>query len=156
MTPAVLRSLKHQFFPTGRYPSLNVEQKQQYRRKITAHLDFCKKTVVRQSRMHAMAFFLDAILGYLAGHDVQKQIIARLIRAEARHLESMYGPMAGTADPGHMFSKSGHPFFDIFRYYVTGLVFDRHTHRIHRFVQTHPAIYDPMLDRFVQTPPGIL
>jgi hypothetical protein len=156
MTPAVLRGLKHQFFPTGRYPSLNVEQKQQYRRKITAHLDFCKKTVVRQSRMHAVAFFLDAIMGYLAGHDVQKQIIARLIRAEARHLESMYGPMAGTADPGHMFSKSGHPFFDIFRYYVTGLVFDRHTHRIHRFVQTHPAIYDPMLDRFVQTPPGIL
>ena len=158
MTPSVLRRLKHQFFPSGRYQDLKENQKQQYRRKITAHLDFYKKNIVIQSRMHAVAFFLSAVLEYLAGHDVQKQIIARLIRAEARHLESMYGQIAGTKDPGQMFSTSGHPFFDIFRYYVTGLVFDRHTHDIHRFIQTHPAMYDPILDRFIPAPsdPGVI
>jgi hypothetical protein len=149
MTPSILRGLKHPLFPPGRYHTLNADQKQQYRRKITAHLDFCKQPVVIQSRMHAAAFFLDAVLGYLAGHDVQKQIIARLIRAEAQHLESMYGPMAGITEPKQMFSTAGHPFFDIFRYYVTGLVFDRHTQGIRRFIQTHPAVYDPVLDRFV-------
>jgi hypothetical protein len=99
--------------------------------------------------MYATAFFLNAVLEYLTGHDVQKQIIARLIRAEARHLESMYGPMAGITEPKQMFSTAGYPFFDIFRYYVTGLVFDRHTQGIRRFIQTHPAVYDPVPDRFV-------
>jgi hypothetical protein len=152
MTPSILRGLKHPLFPSGRYHTLKEDQKQQYRRKIAAHLDFCKKPVVIQSRMHAAAFFLDAVLGYLAGHDAQKQIIARLVRAEARHLESMYGPMAGIADPKQMFSTAGHPFFDLFRYYVTGLVFDRHISGIQRFVQTYPAVYDPVPDRFVPAP----
>lgn len=152
MTPSILRGLKHRFCPAGRYHHLHADQKQQYRRKITAHLDFCKKPIVIQSRMLAAAFFLNAVLEYLTGHDVQKQIIARLIRAEARHLESMYGPMAGTSDPGAIFSTSQHPFFDIFRYYVTGLVFDRHISEIQRFVQTYPAVYDPVPDRFVPAP----
>jgi hypothetical protein len=105
--------------------------------------------VVIQSRLLAASFFFDAVQKYLTGHDVQKQIIARLIRAEARHLESMYGPMAGISDPEAIFSTAEHPFFDRFRYYVTGLVFDRHTQGIRRFIQTHPAVYDPVLDRFV-------
>jgi hypothetical protein len=152
MTPSVLRGLKHRFCPAGRYRTLHADQKRQYRRKIIAHLDFCKKRIVIQSRMYATAFFLNAVLEYLTGHDVQKQIIARLIRAEARHLESMYGPMAGIADPKQMFSTAGHPFFDLFRYYVTGLVFDRHISGIQRFVQTYPAVYDPVPDRFVPAP----
>ncbi|MCF8075581.1 MAG: hypothetical protein K9K63_02690 [Desulfotignum sp.] len=155
MTPSVLRGLKYQFFPSGRYHTLKEDQKQQYRRKIAAHLDFCKKPLVIQSRMHAAAFFLDAVLGYLAGHDAQKQIIARLILAEAQHLESKYGPIAGTADPKQMFSTAEHPFFDMFRYYVTGLVFDRHTQGIRRFIQTHPAVYDPILDRFTPAPSDV-
>ncbi len=152
MTLSVLRGLKHRFCPTGRYRILDVDQKRQYRRKITAHLDFCKKSVVIQSRMLAAAFFLNAVQKYLTGHDARKQIIARLIRKETRHLAAIYDSIAGIADPQQMFSTSGYPFFDIFRYYVTGLVFDRHTPGIQRFVHTHPAVYDPILDRFVPAP----
>lgn len=158
MTPSILRGLKKQWVTTGGYRNLSGLQKRRYRKKIQAHLDFCKQAVVRQSRMYAASFFLDAVTLYLSGHDVQKQIIARLIRTEARELASRYGKTAGKADPGDCLAASDTEFFEIFRYYVTALVFDRHASLIDRFVKTWPAIYDPLLDRFVKndsTPPGI-
>jgi hypothetical protein len=153
MTPSILRGVKKQFIPAGRYQDLSDARKRQYRKKIRAHLDFCKYAVVRQSRMYAASFFLHAVTNYLAEHDVQKEIIARLIRAEARNLASRYGGTAGRADPGERLSASDNEFFDIFRYYITALVFGRHVPLIDRFIETWPAIYDPLLDRFVKNGP---
>jgi hypothetical protein len=154
MTPSVLRGLKKQFIPAGRYHHLSIGQKQEYRRKIRAHLDFCNSKVVLQSRMYAASFFFDAVAAYLSGHEDQKEIIARLIRAEAAHLESRYGGIACTRGPEKMLSSSESQFFDVFRYYLTALVFDRHTPAVDRFIQTYPAMYDSELDRFVKSPPG--
>ena len=151
MTPSILRGLKKQDLASGRYRDLSDARKQQYRKKIQAHLDFCKPEVVRQSRMCAASFFLHAVTQYLDGHAVQKQIIARLIRTEARDLASRHGAVAGKAGIGEWLSASeDSDFFDILRYYVTALVFDRHIPDVIRFIQTRPAVYDPELDRFVR------
>jgi hypothetical protein len=151
MTPSILRGLKKQVVATGRYQDLSDAQKRQYRKKIRAHLDFCKPAVVRQSRIYAASFFLHAVTHYLAGHAVQKQIIARLIRTEALDLTSRYEAVAGRTDPGELLSTSeDSDFFDILRYYITALVFDRHIPDVARFIQLCPAAYDPVLDRFVK------
>jgi hypothetical protein len=149
MTPSILRGLKKQCLPTGRYQDLRNAQKRQYRKKIRAHIDFCKKAVVRQSRIYAASFFLQAVADYLAGQDTRKEIIARLIRQEARDLESRYDSIACSTTPEQMFSASNQDFFEIFRYYVTAFVFGRHRSDIHRFIHACPAGYDPVLDRFV-------
>lgn len=154
MTLSVLRGLKKQCIPTGRYKALSDARKRQYRKKIDAHLDFCKQGIVLESRLCAASFFFHAVTRYLAGHDTQKQIIARLIRDEARELESLYGPIAAHADPEEWLSASGDDFFDIFRYYTTALVFDRHIPRVTRFIDTCPAVYDPVLDRFIKPEPA--
>jgi len=150
MTLSILRGLKKQWLPTGGYRNLTDLQKRRYRKKIRAHLDFCKQPVVRQSRIYAASFFLHAVTQYLSGHAVEKQIIARLVRTESRNLASRYGGTAGRTDPGELSSASDTEFFDIFRYYVTALIFDRHVPLVDRFVETWPAIYDPESDRFVK------
>ena len=151
MTPSILRGMKKKEGASGRYRDLSIVRKQQYRRKIRAHLDFCKQAVVRQSRMYAASFFLHAVTRYLTGHTDRKQIIARLIRSEARSLASRYGAVAARADMGEWLSASeDSDFFDILRYYLTARVFDRHIPDIARYIQTWPAVYDPVLDRFVR------
>jgi hypothetical protein len=150
ITLSILRGVKKQSIATGRYQDLSDAQKRRYRMKIRAHLDFCKQAVVRQSRMYAASFFLHAVTQYLAAHTAQKQIIARLIRTEARNLASRYGAVADKAGIGELLSASeDSDFFDILRYYITALVFDRHIPEVARFIQTCPAAYDPVLDRFV-------
>ncbi len=153
MTLSVLRGLKKQFIPSGRYKDLSDALKREYRKKIRAHLDFCRQRVVQDSRMYALSYFFQAVTRYLAGHDTQKQVIARLIRDEARDLASRFAPIAAQPDLTELLSASGDEFFDIFRYYMTALVFERHIPAVNRFIQTCPAVYDPVLDRFVKTGP---
>jgi hypothetical protein len=150
MTRSILRGLKKQFVPAGGYQRLSDERKRQYRQKIAAHLDFCDKTVVGQSRRYAVSFFFQAITAYLPGHDTRKQIIARLIQKEAGRLESRYGEISGETLLDRLQSGPDNTFFDIFRFFVTSLVFDRHQSAVARFIQTFPAVYDPVPDRFVK------
>ena len=156
MTPSVFRGLKKQFIPTGQYQHLNDAQKRQYRKKIQGHRDFCKQPIVLQSRMYATSFFLCAVTNYLAGQDTRKQIMVRLIREEARLLGSRYESVACFTKPEQLFSASNNDFFEIFRYYVTALVSDRHRSDIQRFITAWPAGYDPVLDRFVKALPCCL
>lgn len=121
MTRSILRGLKKRFVPAGRYQSLSDEGKLQYRQKIAAHLDFCDKTTVGQSRRYAVSFFFQAITVYLSGHDTQKRIIARLIQEEAGRLESRYGKLSGETLFDQLQSGPDDAFFDIFRFSVTSL-----------------------------------
>jgi hypothetical protein len=82
--------------------------------------------------------------------------MARLIREEARLLGSRYESIAGITKPEQLFSASNNDFFEIFRYYVTALVSDRHHSDIQRFITAWPARYDPVLDRFVKGLPRCL
>jgi hypothetical protein len=149
MTRSIVQGLKKQFFPHGRYHDLTHEQQRLYRQKIGAHLDFCNKKIVEQSRICAMSFFLRAARDYLAEQEDKKTIIAHLIKPEADRLSQRYGQTARKTDSRHLFSHDTEDFFDWFRFYVTALVFDRHTQFVNRFIQANPAVYDAVADRFV-------
>ena len=149
MTRSIFQGLKNQFFPHGRYHDLTPAQQRLYRRKIAAHLDFCNKNIVEQSRTCAMSFFLQAARNFLVEHEDKKTIIAHLIKPEAERLELCYGHTAQKSDGHHLFSHDTDDLFDWFRFYVTALVFDRCTQTVTRFIQAHPAAYDPVADRFV-------
>ncbi len=150
MTRSIVQGLKKQFFPHGRYHDLTQEQQQLYRQKICAHLDFCNKTIVEQSRTCAVSFFLQAAQNFLADQENKKTIIAHLIKPEADRLANRYEQTARKTDGQHMLSHDTDTFFDWFRFYVTALVFDRHTEAVTRFIQARPAAYDPVADRFVK------
>ncbi|MDZ7665872.1 MAG: hypothetical protein U5K27_11200 [Desulfotignum sp.] len=149
MIRSIFQGLKKQFFPHGRYHDLTQEQQRLYRRKIAAHLDFCNKHIVAQSRTCAVSFFLQAALDFLGDHEDKKTIIAHLIKPEADRLEHRYAQSASKSDPRHLFSHDTDDLFDWFRFYVTALVFDRRTQTVTRFIQAYPAAYDPVADRFV-------
>ncbi|MCF8091074.1 MAG: hypothetical protein K9K40_01270 [Desulfotignum sp.] len=150
ITRSIVQRLKKQFFPHGRYHNLTHEQQRLYRQKIGAHLDFCNKTIVEQSRTCAVSFFLQAARDFLADQEDKKTIIAHLIKPEADRLENRYGRKNRKTDIQHLLSHDINEFFDRFRFYVTALVFDRHTRAVTRFIQAHPAAYDPVADRFVK------
>ncbi len=150
MTRSIVQGLKKQFFPHGRYHDLTHEQQRLYRQKIYAHLDFCNKTIVEESRICAVSFFLQAAQNFLAEQEDKKTIIAHLIKPEADQLAHRYGRNARKTDVQHLLSHDINGFFDLFRFYVTALVFDRHTRAVIRFIQAHPAAYDPVADRFVK------
>ena len=150
MTRSIVLGLKKQFFPHGSYHDLTQDQQQLYREKIAAHMDFCKKKIVEQSRTCAVSFFLGAARDFLAKHEDKKTIIAHLIKPEADRLAHRYGRADRKTDIHHLFSHDTDDFFDRFRFCVTALVFDRCTAGVTRFIQAHPAAYDPVADRFVK------
>lgn len=149
MTRSVIRGLKNQFFAHGSYRDLDPVKKRQYRGKIADHRDFCKKNTVKASRISAAAFFLRSARNYLAGNKEKKAIIAHLVAQEADRLEHRYGRTACTSEPEQLFSGTSCDFFGVFRFYVTALVFGRHTQEADRFIKAHPAVYDPVADRFL-------
>jgi len=149
MTRSIVQGLKKHFFPHGRYHDLPQDKQRLYRQKICAHLDFCTKNIVEQSRTCAVSFFLEAAQGFLAEHEDKKTIIAHLIKPEADRLANRYGQITRKTDIPHLFSHDTDDFFAWFRFYATGLVFDRRTQTVTRFIQAHPAVYDPVADRFV-------
>jgi hypothetical protein len=153
MMPSIVKGLKKELVSGGGYRDLTVSQKQRFRQKINAHVDFCKKQTVTESRICAAAFLLGSALDYLDRHESKKTIIAHLIEKEAARLENRYGRSARMSDPEQIFSKHAGDFFEIFRFYATALVFDRHRRKVRRFVQAHPAVYDPVADRFAPAPP---
>ena len=148
MTPSVIQGLTREFLSNGRYRDLSGIQKQCFRQKISAHVAFCKKQIVTQSRICAVAFFLGSAMDYLAGQKEKKTILAHLIKAEADRLEKRYGKNRRKNDPERLLFTGDGDFFDRFRFYLTGLIFDRNKEAVRRFVQAHPAVYDPVADRF--------
>ncbi len=150
MTRSIVSGLKKQFFPHGRYHDLTQEQQRLYRQKIGAHLDFCNKSIVEQSCTCAVSFFLQAARNFLADQEDKKTIIAHLIKPEADRLAHRYGQTARKTDVQHLLSHDTDDFFDWFRFYVTGLVFDRRIQDVNLFIQAHPAAYDPVADRFIK------
>ncbi len=149
MTRSIVQGLKKQFFPHGRYHDLTHAQQRLYRQKIGAHLDFCNQKIVEQSRTCAVSFFLQAARDFLAEQEDKKTIIAQLIKPEADRLAHRYGQTARKTDVQHLLSHDTDDFFDWFRFYVTGLVFDRRIRDVNLFIQAHPAAYDPVADRFI-------
>jgi hypothetical protein len=168
MTRSVINRLKKDFFKSqGSYKTLPEETKQIYRAKITAHVEFCQKKIVEESRLCAASFFLDAIMTFLENQPIKARIIAFLMKKEALDLQRKFNNAAdqegalSILDPSgfssstfssSFFSLSGADAWEVFRFYASSLVMGCHGKTISKFITAHPSLYDPMADRFVPNP----
>lgn len=157
MTRSVINRLKKEFISQGRYKNLPKKVKQHYKAKIRAHLEFCEKKIVKESRLCAVSFFLGAIMSYMENQPVKGRIIAFLIKKEALGL---IGKHKNAADPeGSLsilspacFSSISCDVWEVFRFYAGSLVMGCHKKTISKFITAHPSLYDPVADRFVPGP----
>ncbi|MBA3009442.1 MAG: hypothetical protein KKF12_03965 [Proteobacteria bacterium] len=151
MTRSVMARLKKDVLPLGGYKALSLEEKQVYREKLTAHLEFCDKSLVTESRRCALSFFLSAIFSFAARQPVKGRIISFLNRAETLSLEKKYGPAAARENGVSLFSLPKIPVWEIFRFYANSLVNGRQKETVETFIRSCPSEYDPLKDRFVKT-----
>ena len=91
MTRSVMARLKKEVLSSGGYKALSLEEKQVYREKLMAHLEFCDKRLVAESRRCILSFFLSAIFSFAARQPVKGRIISFLNRAETLSLEKKHG-----------------------------------------------------------------
>jgi hypothetical protein len=149
MTLSVIRRLKKEFIPQGGYAALTAHQKERYKEKLTAHLDFCKKTVVAESRQCALSFFLAAIASFVNQQPIKRRIIAFLLRKETADLQKKYGSLAAGKTAVSLFSHPHVNPWELFRFYAASLVIGCHEKSVSEFIAARPAAYDPVSDRFV-------
>jgi hypothetical protein len=150
MIPSVIARLKQEFLPKGGYKTLSGDRKQRYRQRLKAHLEFCNRSVVAESKMCALSFFLAAAASFLYHTPVKGRIIAFLLRQETAELQVKYGALP-TQEP--LVSQFSNPCFDsweLFRFYATSLVVGRHETAVSDFITICPAEYDALADRFVR------
>ncbi|MCP4719503.1 MAG: hypothetical protein GY860_08615 [Desulfobacteraceae bacterium] len=157
MTPSVIAKLKKEFVPGNGYKTLSAEKKQLYKKKLKAHLDFCKKNVVAESRLCALSFFLGAVASFIERQPVKGCIIAFLVKEETLDLEKKYKALAIQKKAISLFFAPKANVWEIFRFYATslisghyGLISERGPGKaILEFIASYPSTYDPMADRFV-------
>jgi hypothetical protein len=147
MIPSVMRHLKKEFVPDG-YGTLAADQKQLYRKKLAAHLEFCNRSVVAESRRCALSFFLAAIACFVGRHPVKAGIIAFLLGEEITLLQKKYGSPAAQKNLVSQFSHQDTP-WELFRFYATALLIGRHEKSISDFIASCPSKYDALADRFI-------
>ncbi|MBU0973024.1 MAG: hypothetical protein KKC20_20435 [Proteobacteria bacterium] len=150
MTRSVMARLKKQVLPWGGYKALPLEEKQLYRGKLTAHLEFCDKRLVAESRRCALSFFLSAVFSFAERQPVKGRIISFLNRAETLSLEKKYGLKAARETAVTLFSLPNAPVWEIFRFYANSLVNGRQKESVKKFIGSCPSEYDPAKDRFVK------
>ncbi len=148
MIPSVMRHLKKKFVP-DEYGSLDADQKQLYRKKLAAHLEFCNKRVVAESKRCAISFFLAAVACFVGRHPVKTGIIAFLLGEEIALLQKKYGSPAAQKTLVSQFSHSQDNPWELFRFYATALLIGRHEKSISDFTTSCPSKYDALADRFI-------
>ena len=150
MTPSVIKHLKKDFLSQGSYKTLPEETKQIYRAKIRAHVEFCQKNIVEESRICAASFFLEAVMAYTKNQPIKKRIITFLIEKEISDLRKKYTVSADPKKKVIYFLKDPQvDTWEIFRFYAGSMIMGFHSKSISRFIADFPSRYDPMADRFV-------
>jgi len=141
MTPSVMRRLKKEFVPSG-YGTLAADQKQLYRKKLAAHLEFCNKKVVTKYRRCALSFFLAAVACFVEQNPIKTGIIAFLLAEEIALLQKKYSsPTARQTLVSQFFHSRNNP-WELFRFYATALLIGRHGKTISDFTTSCPSKYD--------------
>ena len=148
MIPSVMRHLKKEFVP-DEYGTLDADQKQLYRKKLAAHLEFCNKEVVAESKRCALSFFLAAVACFVERHPIKTGIIAFLLGEEIALMQKKYSsPAARQTLISQFFHSQDNP-WELFRFYATALLMGRHEKSILEFTTSCPSKYDALADRFV-------
>lgn len=66
MTVSVMRRLKKEYLGDATFAEINPETRAAYLEQILAHLDFCRKDVVEESRQYAADYFRKSVLSYIS------------------------------------------------------------------------------------------
>jgi len=148
LTRSVMMRLKKQFLTQGGYQALTVKKKTDYRKKIAAHLEFCKKNVVATSRRCALSFFLKAVTRFIEEQPVKSRIIAFFLKDETLVLRKKYKVFADRQKAISLLGSEADA-WEIFRFFATSLLAGRHGKGVSKFIIACPSKYDPIADRFV-------
>ncbi len=158
LTRSVMGRLKKQFLTQGRYKGMTVKKKTDYRKRIAAHLEFCKKNVVTESRRCALSFFLKAVTTFIEQQPEKSRIIAFFLKEETLGLDKKYNPLdlknamsllGSEKNAREMKDAREIDAWEIFRFFATSLLTGRHEKVISQFITSCPSKYDPIADRFV-------
>lgn len=149
MIPSVIARLKKEFFPKDGYKTLSVDRKQLYKKKLKAHLEFCNKEVVAESKCCALSFFLAALACFVEQNPIKVRIIAFLLREETAGLQKKYSSLRTREPLVSQFSTPHLNPWELFRFYATSLIIGRHGKSISDFTTSCPSKYDTLADRFV-------
>jgi hypothetical protein len=155
MTPSVIRRLKKEFFGPGGYQKLSSTRRELYKSKLAAHLEFCKKHTVAESKLCALSFFLAAVVCFIKRQPVKACIINFLVKDEIAVLNKKYAQAAALEKPIALFLTPNADVWEIFWYYATALLKGCHEKPIEiekpieKFIASFPSKYDPAADRFV-------
>ncbi len=155
MTPSVTARLKKEFLPQNTEKTMSGAKELLYKKKLDAHLSFCQKSVVAESRLCALSFFLGAVVSFVERQPVKGRIIAFLVNEETLGLQKKIGPLAAREKPGSLFCASPDNAWEYFRFYATSLVSGfsggqgPHGKSISEFITAYPSTYDALADRFV-------
>jgi len=142
MIPSVKARLEKEFL-SQKFPS--IEQKRLYDQKLAVHMAFCKKSMVEESRLCALSFFLAAIASFIKKQPVKTNIIAFLVKEEALRLQKQITPMSA----GSLSAGQGADLWKIFRFYATSLTMGLNGEAVSEFIRSYPSRYDSFADYFV-------
>jgi len=151
MTASVMRRLKKQFLSNICFKNLSQRDREIYKKKMSRHINLCKRTDCLSSKLYAASFFLESIFAYVQKNKITIKIIQYLLKDEIAHSEIYEKPMANQPleailiDP-HM------DFFAVFRFYAFCLLNRSDDTAILEFIRTYPSTYDPVADMFIQNP----
>ncbi len=120
-------------------------------RKARSYIDFCDIGKVRAFRQKAFSYLLAAVAGFLKTHRAEREVIRFLCRKEISAFQKRRGRIDrdGADSVEALLDDPGRGTFDFFRSLLFVLLDDPRDDRIHGFIESNPAGYDPDSGRFV-------
>jgi len=146
MTSSIMRRFKKQFLSNTSFKNLSQKNRTLYLKKISSHLNLCKKENCLSSKLYAVSFFLESIYAYAQKNPVKLKIMRFLLKDEIEHA---FKPIADRSLEA-LLSDPDIDSFDIFRWCVFCLLNRSYDSAILGFIRTYPSAYDPDADIFVQ------
>ncbi|MBC8442037.1 MAG: hypothetical protein H8D87_20405 [Deltaproteobacteria bacterium] len=154
ITSSVMRRLKKQFLSNISFKNLSQKTRILYIKKISRHLNLCKKENCLSSKLSAASFFLESIFIYAQKNEAKIKIMRFLLKDEIALAFNIYRkPVKLIADRPleELLIDPDIDSFGIFRFYVFCLLNKSNDSTILEFIKTYPSFYDPVADIFVQS-----
>jgi hypothetical protein len=149
MTPSVLKKIKKQFLINTSYKNLSSNNKCLYLKKISTHLNHCKKNVCQLSKLNAVSYFLESISYYIKKNPIKIKIMQFLLKDEMEKILDSYMNIVSKKSFEETLSDPDIDSFDVFRFYIFTLLNKTNNKSITQFIKTYSSAYDPVADLFV-------
>ncbi len=147
MSLTAIRHLKAEHLSGTSFKNLMNWKKTVYQKKITHHLNFCKKEYCSELKLYTISFFLNAVRDYRINHPERLTILEYLIKDEIdknRQMKTIFNqyPVKATILNPDMDD------FQIFRYCMIMILTGNESKNISDFIHASKAAYDPVIDAF--------